>query len=109
MSKRLTIDSVLEEEPQNDQIGHTADLVSYHNLCAHGKEEVAKVAGMAEVRVKTLGNQDVVIFLALRRDVVEANSCLRHGNTANNLSHNHQRQSQANCVCIAIAILQVGE
>lgn len=51
MNQKLTVDPVLEEEPQDDQIGHTADLVSYNDLCTYSKEEIAKIAGMAEVRV----------------------------------------------------------
>lgn len=51
----------------------------------------------------------MIILLALCRDVVETDTRLCHGDTADSLSSNNQQQAQANCVFIAVEILQLGK
>lgn len=83
---KLTSNPILEKVPQNNRITHKTNLVAHHNLRAHRKEIVPKVTRMAEVRVEARSHQHVVVFLALGWDVVETDSCLRHGDAADDLS-----------------------
>lgn len=105
----LTIDPILEKEPQNNRIAHETNLVSDHNLRAHRKEEIAKVTRMAKISIQSFGHQHVVVFLALGRDVVETDARLRHGDAADDLSGNHQHCSCSDGIDIGVGILKLGE
>jgi hypothetical protein len=105
LSSKLTINPILEKEPKDNQITHTTNLIPNHNLRTHSKEEVTKVTRMAKIRIQSFRDQNMIVFLALRRDVVETDSSLCHGDTADNLSHEYQSETEKDCICVTPGIL----